>query len=59
MKVSEQCIESGNYRMFSRDVTAGILMFLNKGMAIMTNYYPPGIELYYNSNVFFLRDYVT
>ena len=43
------------YRVFSRDVTAGVLVFLNKGTAAMlvspTN--SPGIELYSNAKVFF------
>ena len=42
-------------RVFSRDVTAAMLMSLNKGTVAMlvsqTN--PPGIELYYHGNVFF------
>ena len=41
--------------MFSRDVTAAILVSLNKGTAAMlvfsTN--PPGIELFYHANVIF------
>ena len=43
------------YRVFSRDVTAAMLVSLNKGTAAMlvspTN--PPGIELYSYANVFF------
>ena len=43
------------YRVFSRDVTAAMLVSLNKGTAAMlvspTN--PPGIEFYYHANVFF------
>ena len=43
------------YRVFSRDVTAAMLVSQNKGMAAMlvspTN--PLGIELYYHANVFF------
>ena len=43
------------YRVFSRDVTAAMLVFLNKGTAAMlvspTN--SPGIELYSNAKVFF------
>ena len=42
--------------MFSRDVTAAMLVFVNKGTAAMlvstTNL--PGIELYSNANVFFV-----
>ena len=42
--------------MFSRDATAAMLVSLNKGTAAMlassTN--PPGIELYYHANIFFL-----
>ena len=44
------------YRVISRDVTAAMLVFLNNGKAAMlvspTN--PPGIELYYHANVFFV-----
>ena len=44
-----------NSGVFSRDVTAAMLVFLNNGTAAMlvspTN--PPGIELYYHANVFF------
>ena len=40
---------------FSCDITAAMLVFLNNGMAAMlvspTN--PPGIELYYHANVFY------
>ena len=42
-------------RAFSRYVTEAMLVYLNNGTAAMlvnpTN--PPGIELYYNANVFF------
>ena len=42
-------------RVFSRDVMAAMLVFLNNGTAAIlvspTN--PPGIELYYHANVFF------
>ena len=42
-------------RVFSRDVTAAMLVSLNNGTAAMllcpTN--PSGIELYYHANVFF------
>ena len=41
--------------MFSRDVTAAMLVSLNKGMAAMlmfpTN--PPGIKLFYHAKFFF------
>ena len=43
------------YRVFSCDVTAAKLVYLNNGTAAMlvnpTN--PPGIELYYHANIFF------
>ena len=40
---------------FSRDVTAAMLVSLNKGPAAMlvSPSYPPGIELYSYGNVFF------
>ena len=45
-----------DFRVFSLDVTAAILVFLNNESAAMlvspTN--PPGIELYYHANVFFV-----
>ena len=42
-------------RVFSRDVTAAKLVFPNNEMAAMLVYPtdPPGIELYYHTNVFF------
>ena len=42
--------------MFSRDVMAAMLVFLNNGTAAMLVYptNPPGIELYYDANVFFV-----
>ena len=50
-----RCIGKKVYRVFSRDVTAAMLVSLNKGTAAMlvspTN--PPGIELYYHANLFF------
>ena len=41
--------------MFSRDVTAAMLVSLNKEMAAMlvSPINPPGIELFYHANVFF------
>ena len=43
------------YRVFSRDVTAAMLVSLNKGTAAMlvSQSNPPGIELYSYANVFF------
>ena len=42
-------------RLFSRDVTAAMLVSLNKGAVVMlmSPSNPPGIGLYYNANVFF------
>ena len=44
-----------SYRVFSRDVTAAMLVSLNNGTAAILVYptNPPGIELYYHANVFF------
>ena len=41
------------YRVFSRYVTAAMLVSLKKGTAVMlmSPTYPPGIELYYHANV--------
>ena len=51
----ERFVSYLGYRVFSRDVTAAMLVSLNKGTAAMlvspTN--PPGIELYYHANLFF------
>ena len=46
---------SWTIRVFSGDVTAAILVYLNNGMAAMLVYptNTPGIELYYHANVFF------
>ena len=43
------------YRVFSRDVTAAMLVSLNKETAAMlvSPTKPPGIELYYHANLFF------
>ena len=43
------------YRVFSRDVTAAMLVSLNKGTAAMlvSPINPPGIEIYSYANVFF------
>ena len=43
------------YRVFSRDVTAAMLVYLNNGTAAILVYptNTPGIELYYHANVFF------
>ena len=40
------------YRVFSRDVTAAMLVYLNKGMAAIMVYQtnPPGIEIYFYGN---------
>ena len=42
-------------RVFSRDVTAARLVFLNNGTAgmLVSPTSPPGFELYYHANVFF------
>jgi len=44
-----------NHRVFSRDVTAAMLVSLNKGTAAMllSPINPPGIELYSYANVIF------
>ena len=44
------------YRLFSRDVTAAMLVYLNIGTAAMLVYpsNPPGIELYYRCEHFLL-----
>ena len=43
------------YRVFSRDVTAAMLVYLNNGTAAVLVYptSPPGIELYYHVNDLF------
>ena len=40
---------------FSHDITTAMLVYLNNGTAAMLVYptNPPGIELYYNANIFF------
>ena len=44
-----------SYRVFSRDVTAAMFVYLNNGKAAMFVYpsNSPGIELCYHANVFF------
>ena len=55
-----ESLDHGN-RVFSRDVTAAMLVSLNEGTAVMlvapTN--PPGIELYSYANVFFCLGWKT
>ena len=51
-----QLINSNDYyRVFSRDVTAGMLVSLNNGTVAMLVYLtnPPRIEFFYHANVFF------
>ena len=48
-------MENVQYRVFSRDVTAAMLVSLNKGTVALwvSPINPPGIELYSCANVFF------
>ena len=42
-----------DYIVFSRDVTAAILLFLNNGTVAMYPRNPAGIDFYHHTNVFF------